>query len=148
MATDENRRVRFEYEPRTDIARRSRRRLAVIGEASEDEVLDAFSASSLIALVEVGDTLSAINGVKEMMADLGRLHDNLYEVALWADMLKVAADEPFHAYMVDNQAIGTPETIDAIRALTGREDDVTRSTAAKGRSLGIGPIADDALGGG
>jgi glyceraldehyde-3-phosphate dehydrogenase (NAD(P)) len=64
------------------------------------------------------------------MADLGRPHDNLYEVALWADMLKVEGDELFYAYMVDNQAIYAytadnqaiviPETIDAIRALTGQ----------------------------
>jgi glyceraldehyde-3-phosphate dehydrogenase (NAD(P)) len=111
-------------------------------EASKDEVLDAFRASSRIALVEIGDGLSAINAVKEMMADLGRPHDNLYEVALWADMLKVEGDELFYAYMVDNQAIVIPEAIDAIRALTGQERDVARSIAATDRSLGIGAIAD------
>lgn len=110
-------------------------------EASKDEVLDAFRLSSRIALVEIGDGLSAINAVKEMMADLGRPHDNLYEVALWADMLKVERDELFYAYMVDNQAIVIPETIDAIRALTGQERDVARSIAATDRSLGIGAIA-------
>ena len=83
-------------------------------EERENEVLDAFRASSRIALVEIGDGLSAINAVKGMMADLGRPHDNLYEVALWADMLKVEGDELFYAYMVDNQAIVIPDTIDAI----------------------------------
>lgn len=37
-----------------------------------------------------------------MMADLVRPQDNLYEVALWADMLKVEGGGPFFAYMVDN----------------------------------------------
>lgn len=37
---------------------------------------------------------------------------------LWQDMLKVVGDEVFYAYLVDNQAIVIPETIDAIRALT------------------------------
>lgn len=110
--------------------------------ASKDEVLNAFRASSRIALVEIGDGLSAINAVKEMMADLERPHDNLYEVALWADMLKVKGDELFYAYMVDNQAIVIPDTIDAIRALTGRERNAERSIAATDRSLGIGAIAD------
>ncbi|MCT8999906.1 type II glyceraldehyde-3-phosphate dehydrogenase [Chelativorans intermedius] len=110
-------------------------------EASKEEVLEAFRASSRIALIEIGDGLSAINAVKEMMADLGRPHDNLYEVALWADMLKVEGDELFYAYMVDNQAIVIPETIDAIRALTGRERDAARSIAATNRSLGIGTVA-------
>ncbi len=110
--------------------------------ASKDEVLNAFRASSRIALVEIGNGLSAINAVKEMMADLGRPHDNLYEVALWSDMLKVEGDELFYAYMVDNQAIVIPDTIDAIRALTDRERDAERSIAATDRSLGIGAIAD------
>ena len=110
--------------------------------ASKDEVLNSFRASSRIALVEIGDGLSAINAVKEMMADLGRPHDNLYEVALWADMLRVEGDELFYAYMVDNQAIVIPETIDAIRALTGQERHAERSVAATDRSLGIGAIAD------
>ena len=114
-------------------------------EAAKEEVLEAFRASSRIALIEIGDGLSAINAVKEMMADLGRPHDNLYEVALWADMLKVEGDELFYAYMVDNQAIVIPETIDAIRALTGRERDAARSIAATNRSLGIG-VVPEALG--
>ena len=114
-------------------------------ETTKAEVLDAFSASSRIALINVGDGLSAINTVKEMMADLGRPHDNLYEVALWADMLKVEGDELFYAYMVDNQAIVIPETIDAIRALTGRERDAARSIATTDRALGIGAIVDALL---
>src|SRR3546814_6902751 len=60
--------------------------------ASKEEVLNAFRASSRIALIRASDGLAAINTVKEMMADLGRPHDNLYEVALWEDMLKVEGD--------------------------------------------------------
>lgn len=36
-------------------------------------------------------------------------------------MLKVQGNELIHAYMVDNQAIVVPETIDAICAHQGRE---------------------------
>ena len=89
--------------------------------ASRDEVLDAFRASSRIALIKMSEGLGALNAVKEMMADLGRPNDSLYEVALWEDMLTVEGDELFYAYMVDNQAIVIPETIDAIRALTEAE---------------------------
>ena len=105
--------------------------------ASKEEVLDAFQASSRIALIRIGDGLSAINAVKELMGDLGRPHDNLYEVALWADMLKVQGDELFYAYMVDNQAIVIPETIDAIRALSGRERDADASIARTNTTMGI-----------
>lgn len=82
----------------------------------------------------------ALNTVKELMADRGRPHDNLYEVALWADMLRVQGDELLYAYMVDNQAIVVPETVDAIRALTGRVRDANESIASTNAALGIGPM--------
>lgn len=68
--------------------------------ASQEEVLDAFRTSSRIGLINTADGLLALNTVKELRADRGRPHDNLYEVALWADMLRVQGDELFYAYMV------------------------------------------------
>jgi glyceraldehyde-3-phosphate dehydrogenase (NAD(P)) len=52
-------------------------------------------------------------------------------------MLRVQGDELFYAYMVDNQAIVIPETIDAIRALTGAERDGTESIVKTNAALGI-----------
>lgn len=106
--------------------------------ASTDEVIDAFRKSSRIARIRMSDGLTAINTVKELMADVGRPRDNLYEVALWEDLVTVQGDEAFYAYMVDNQAIVVPETIDAIRALTGRERDANASIARTNVALGIG----------
>jgi glyceraldehyde-3-phosphate dehydrogenase (NAD(P)) len=63
--------------------------------------------------------------------------DPLYEVALWADMLRVQGDELFYAYMVDNQAIVIPETIDAIRALFGTVRAANESIVRTNTALGI-----------
>ena len=106
--------------------------------ASKEEVIDAFRSSPRIALIRMSDGLTAINTVKELMADIGRPRDNLYEVALWEDLVTVQGDEAFYAYMVDNQAIVIPETIDAIRALTGREKNANASIAKTNAALGIG----------
>ena len=108
-------------------------------QASKDEVLGAFRTSSRIALISTNDGLAALNSVKELMADRGRPHANLYEVALWADMLRVQGDELFYAYMVDNQAIVIPETIDAIRALAGTVRDGSESIARTNAALRIEP---------
>ena len=105
--------------------------------ATKDEVIEAFRSSSRIALIRMTDGLSAINSVKELMADIGRPHENLYEVALWEDLVTVQGDEAFYAYMVDNQAIVIPETIDAIRALTGREKVAVASITKTNAALGI-----------
>jgi glyceraldehyde-3-phosphate dehydrogenase (NAD(P)) len=103
--------------------------------ASKEEVLAAFKTSTRIALINFEDGLNANNTIKEWMLTLGRPYGDMYEVALWQDMLKVVDDELFYAYVVDNQAIVIPETIDAIRALTGIEKDGTKSIIKTNESL-------------
>ena len=105
-----------------------------------DEVLAAFRTSSRIALIRARDGLGAINSVKELVSDLGRPRNDLYEVALWEDLVAVRDDEVFYAYMVDNQAIVIPETIDAIRALTSRELDPLASISRTNAALDIGSV--------
>ena len=102
-------------------------------QVTEEEVLNAFKTSSRIKLIRYDQGLVSNNTIKEM----GRPWGDMYEVALWEDMLKVVGDELFYAYVVDNQAIVIPETIDAIRALTGIETDGRKSIAKTNESLGI-----------
>ncbi|MBX0300491.1 type II glyceraldehyde-3-phosphate dehydrogenase [Cryobacterium sp. 1639] len=86
--------------------------------AERDEVLDAFRAMPRIALVRRSDGIVALNSTIELMRDLGRPRGDMYEVALWEDILKVEGKELFFTYSVDNQAVVIPENVDAIRALT------------------------------
>ena len=108
--------------------------------ASKEEVLAAFRTSTRIALIRYADGLPALNAVKELMSDAGRPRADLYEVALWEDMLKVQGNELFYGYMVDNQAIVVPETIDAIRALTKAQSDAKTSIAKTDAAMGIGAL--------
>lgn len=106
-------------------------------ESSKDEVLSAFKNSSRIASVRMDQGLSSINAIKELMIEIGRSRENLYEVGLWEDLVEVKGDEAFYAYMVDNQAIVIPETIDAIRALNGNVRSATASMEITNSTLGI-----------
>ena len=108
-------------------------------DAGKEEVLAAFAQSARIVPIDSTAGLAALNSVKEWMADLGRPHDNLYEVALWADSLAVRGNELFYTYMVDNQAIVIPETIDAIRALAGTAS-AGESMRMTNETLGIGKL--------
>ena len=105
--------------------------------ATKEEVLEVFSKSSRIAMINYSEGLPANNTIKELMLTLGRPYGDMYEVALWKDMLTVVNDELFYAYVVDNQAIVIPETIDAIRALTGLEEKGENSIAKTNKSFGI-----------
>jgi glyceraldehyde-3-phosphate dehydrogenase (NAD(P)) len=73
------------------------------------------------------------------MRDLGRPRADLWEVALWEDAIGVRPDggEIYLVYHVPNEAIVIPETIDAIRAMSGLEADAARSIAKTDASLGI-----------
>lgn len=72
-----------------------------------------------------------------MMTDLGRPRGDMWEVGLWEDSLTVKGNELFYNYQVYNQAIVVPETIDAIRALTGIENDGLKSIAKTDKAMGV-----------
>ena len=105
--------------------------------ATRDEVLAAFRAAPRIAFLKATQGMVALNTTLEMMADLGRPRGDMWEVGLWEDSLTVMGNEAFYNYQVYNQAIVVPETIDAIRALTGIEKDGTVSIAKTDRALGL-----------
>lgn len=104
---------------------------------SKDVVLEALNTSTRIKMIRYNQGLVSNNTIKEMFLDMGRPWGDMYEVAIWEDMLKVQGDELFYAYVVDNQAIVIPETIDAIRALTGIETNAATSISKTNKSLGI-----------
>jgi glyceraldehyde-3-phosphate dehydrogenase (NAD(P)) len=116
-------------------------------EAGREEVLGALVSTPRVVPLRTGDGLGALNAVKELALDVGRPHGDLYEVALWEDLVTVRGRELFYAYMVDNQAIVIPETVDAVRALAGEEPDAEDSMRRTNAALGIGELAEVTGGG-
>lgn len=105
--------------------------------ASKDEVLAAFHADPRIAFLRASEGVVALNSAVEMMSDLGRPRGDMWEVGLWEDSLTVKNNELFYNYQVYNQAIVIPETIDAIRALTGIEKEGLESIAKTDKAMGV-----------
>ena len=105
--------------------------------ASKEEVLAAFRIAPRIAFLRASEGVVALNSTLEMMADLGRPRGDMWEVGLWEDSLTVKGSELFYNYQVYNQAIVVPETIDAIRALTGIEKDGLASIAKTDQAMGL-----------
>src|SRR5574338_313325 len=104
---------------------------------SKEEVLAAFRAAPRIAFLRANEGIVAINSTLEMMADLGRPRGDMWEVGLWEDGLTVVGNELFYNYQVYNQAIVVPETVDAIRALTGIEKNGLKSIAKTDKAMGM-----------
>ncbi len=105
--------------------------------ASREEVIDAFRAAPRIALLRMSDGIVALNSSVELMKDLGRRRGDMWEVGLWEDVVAVNGNEAYYTYEVDNQAIVVPESVDAIRALTGAAKTAQESMSLTDSCLGI-----------
>ena len=105
--------------------------------ASRKEVLDAFRAAPRVAFIRVSDGIVALNATIELMKDLGRPRGDMWEVALWEDILTVNGSELYYTYQVYNEAIVVPENIDAIRALTGLVEDGRESMRITDEAMGM-----------
>jgi glyceraldehyde-3-phosphate dehydrogenase (NAD(P)) len=105
--------------------------------ASREEVLDVFRAAPRIAFIRVSDGIVALNATIELMKDLGRPRGDMWEVALWEDILTVNGTELYYTYQVYNEAIVVPENIDAIRALTGLVEDGRESMRITDEAMGM-----------
>jgi glyceraldehyde-3-phosphate dehydrogenase (NAD(P)) len=105
--------------------------------ASREEVLEAFRAAPRIAFIRMSDGIVALNSTIELMKDLGRPRGDMWEVAVWEDVLTVNGNEVYYTYQVYNEAIVVPESVDAIRALTGTVKDGRESICITDEVLGI-----------
>lgn len=105
--------------------------------APRDEVVEALRAAPRIAFIRMSDGLVALNSTLELMRDLGRPRGDMWEVAIWEDLVTVQGDEAFLTYQVYNEAIVVPETIDAIRALLSLAPDAHTSMAITDSTLGM-----------
>jgi glyceraldehyde-3-phosphate dehydrogenase (NAD(P)) len=104
---------------------------------SREEVLDVFHATPRVAFIRVSDGIVALNSTIELMKDLGRPRGDMWEVALWEDILTVNGNELYYTYQVYNEAIVVPETIDAIRALMGTVEDGRESMRITDEAMGM-----------
>lgn len=105
--------------------------------ASREEVIEALRAAPRIAFIRMADGLVALNSTIELMKDIGRPRGDMWEVALWEELITVEGDEAYLTYQVYNEAIVVPETIDAIRALTGSAPNAAASMRITDTTLGM-----------
>jgi glyceraldehyde-3-phosphate dehydrogenase (NAD(P)) len=106
-------------------------------DVDRDAVLRALGEAPRIAFIRASDGVEAANSVIEVARYIGRPRADLWEVALWEDTLAVWGNEIFLTYVVHNEAIVTPENIDAIRAVSGIERDAAKSIAQTDQTLGL-----------
>ena len=105
--------------------------------AGTSAVIKSLADAPRILLIKAADGLRGLNSVIELMRDLGRPRADLWEVAVWQDIVSSTEDEVYLVYQVHNEAIVIPENVDAIRAATELERDAMRSIRKTNEALGI-----------
>jgi glyceraldehyde-3-phosphate dehydrogenase (NAD(P)) len=104
---------------------------------TKDEVLDVFRKTPRVALIEAADGIIDLASTIELMKHLGRPRGDMWEAAIWRDILTTEKDCAYIVYQVHNLAIVVPENIDAVRALTETETDPMKSIEKTDKALGI-----------
>lgn len=104
---------------------------------SVEELRNALWDAPRIAFVRADEGIVAMNSVVELMRDLDRPRNDMWEVAVWEDALAADDREVYLTFQVHNESIVVPETIDCIRALTGIERDGRASIAKTDAALGV-----------
>ncbi|MDI6716247.1 MAG: type II glyceraldehyde-3-phosphate dehydrogenase [Actinomycetota bacterium] len=104
---------------------------------SLDELRHALWEEPRVNFIHANDGLVALNSVIELMRDLKRPRNDMWEVAVWEDALAVDDREAYITFQVHNEAIAIPENIDAIRSLTGIVQNGIESIEKTNKALGI-----------
>ncbi|MCL4533822.1 MAG: type II glyceraldehyde-3-phosphate dehydrogenase [Bacteroidetes bacterium] len=107
------------------------------GPVRVDELRQALWEEPRVAFVHGADGLVALNSVIELMRDLRRPRNDMWEVAVWEDALASDGREVYITFQVHNEAVSIPENVDCIRAMTGTETNAARSIEKTNRAMGI-----------
>lgn len=107
------------------------------GPVSVDELRQALWEEPRVAFVHGADGLVALNSVIELMRDLRRPRNDMWEVAVWEDALASDGREVYITFQVHNEAVSIPENVDCIRAMTGTETNAAKSIEKTNRAMGI-----------
>lgn len=104
---------------------------------SERDVIDIWSESPRILLVDKSEGITSTAQIMEMARDMSRNRTDLYEIAVWRDGVHIIGDTLYYYQAIHQESDVVPENIDAIRAMTELEKDKSRSIKKTDLALGI-----------
>jgi len=106
------------------------------GDASEEEVLDAFEEQPRVKLVNAEDGYDSTAKLHEKMRDLGRKRSDMQETGVWKETVTVDDGKLYWLHMVHQEAIVVPDNVDAIRSMLKMQSK-SASISKTNRSMNI-----------
>jgi glyceraldehyde-3-phosphate dehydrogenase (NAD(P)) len=107
------------------------------GKYTRDYAVEAFRKASRVMLFREADGYKSSSQIFENFRDMDRERaSDMYEVGMWEESINVDGNKLYWCNMVHSEAIPIPETVDAIRALSGFKEK-QKSIDLTNKSLGI-----------
>ncbi len=106
------------------------------GSYTRDYAIEAFRKASRVLLFKEADGYRSSSQIFENFRDMNRRRADMYEACMWEESINVDKNKLYWCHMVHSEAIPIPETMDAIRALSGFKDR-KKSIQMTNDSLGI-----------
>jgi len=111
--------------------------VSVKGAASADSVINKLENTTRVMLINgKKDGFKSTANIIDLAREMGRPRNDIYESVVWRDSVKVIGNEIYFFMAIHQESIVTPENIDAIRALYGKNEK-SESIAMTNKTLGI-----------
>ena len=105
--------------------------------ATTEKVVEKLEKTTRIMLIDgKKDKFRSTANIFDLAREMGRPRNDIYEAVIWRDSVKVIGNEIYLFMAVHQEAIVTPENIDAIRSMTGTASKA-ESIALTNKSMGI-----------
>jgi glyceraldehyde-3-phosphate dehydrogenase (NAD(P)) len=105
---------------------------------TEEEVLELFKAHPRIRVVRIADGFLGNASLFKYARDLGNLRGDMYEIAVFEETVKVFEDQIIYTINIPQEAVVTPETMDAIRAAMEMQIDRLEAVSLTNKYLKLG----------
>lgn len=100
-----------------------------------DEIKSAFDAHPRIRLVRIADGFDSNTAMFQYGRMLGRPRGDLYEIAIYEETIGFSGSDIMFALNIPQESVVVPETMDAIRASLGLQEDRLEAVGATNEFL-------------
>lgn len=106
-------------------------------DVSTDEILSLWEKTPRIKFFNAEQGVESTAKVMEYARDRSNPRGDLNEIAVWDDAVKVEDGKLYYYQAIHQESDIVPENIDAIRAMTGLEEDKMKSIQKTNEAMGI-----------
>ena len=104
---------------------------------SVDHALAAFAAHDRLRIVSLDEGFLGNASIFKYARDMGHPRGDIYEVPIWKDTLVKSGRDLMFGIHIPQESVTIPETLDAVRAACGMQQDRLEAVGTTNKHLGL-----------